>query len=186
LPRPLSLVRPVREGVRVQKLYKRTGGALYYHEAWASGSKIIEHWGVAGDRGQTTEHRLPKKADPESAMAKVLGTAVAQGYVPVDEIGEATLLIEYAVEGFGTPADLKKRQALEERMNETLGWTGLGNCDGGSIGSGTMEVCCIVVDFVVAKRVIEADLAGTKFADFTRIYDENAEPGTAADLGNDN
>ena len=43
-----------------------------------------------------------------------------------------------------------------------------------------MEVCCFVADFEVAKRVIETDLAGTKFADFTRIYDENAEPGAVA------
>ena len=146
------------------KLYKRIDGVLHFHEAWASGSKIVEHWGVAGERGQTAEHKLPKKTDPKSAVADVLGKAVAQGYAPVDEIGEATLLIEYAVEGFGTPADLKKRNALQDRMNETLGWTGLGICDGGSIGSGTMEVCCFVADFVVAKRVIEADLAGTKWS----------------------
>lgn len=38
-----------------------------------------------------------------------------------------------------------------------------------------MEVCCFVVDFEIAKRVIEADLAGTEFSDFTRIYDENAD-----------
>ena len=60
-------------------------------------------------------------------------------------------------------------------MNETLGWAGLGHCDGGSIGSDTMEVCCFVVDFDIAKSVIEADLQGTEFADFTRIYDEGAE-----------
>ena len=46
---------------------------------------------------------------------------------------------------------------------------------GGSIGSGTMEVCCFVVDFELAKTVIEADLKDTEFADFTRIYDEEAE-----------
>ncbi|WP_244951636.1 hypothetical protein [Pseudoalteromonas luteoviolacea] len=60
-------------------------------------------------------------------------------------------------------------------MNETLGWTGLGHCDGGSIGSGTMEVCNYVVDFKVAKTVIENDLKGTEFENYTRIYDENAE-----------
>jgi predicted DNA-binding WGR domain protein len=167
----------------VLKLYKRIDGVLHYHEAWVAGGKIIEHWGVAGERGQTKQHKLPNKGDPETAVAEVLRDAVSQGYVPVDEIGESTLLIEYAVEGFGTPADLEKRHALEDRMNETLGWTGLGNCDGGSIGSGTMEVCCFVADFEVARRVIGADLAGTKFADFTRIYDENAEPGAAADGG---
>jgi hypothetical protein len=57
-------------------------------------------------------------------------------------------------------------------MNETLGWTGLGNCDGGSTGSETMEVCCFVVDFKTAKRVIEEDLSESKFSDFKRIYAE--------------
>ncbi|HEY1717808.1 MAG TPA: hypothetical protein VGH42_05860, partial [Verrucomicrobiae bacterium] len=61
---------------------------------------------------------------------------------------------EYAIEGMGNATDLKKRHGLEERMNETLGWTGLGLCDGGSIGSGTMEVCCYVVDFQIAKDAI--------------------------------
>ncbi len=58
-------------------------------------------------------------------------------------------------------------------MNETLGWTGLGNCDGGSIGSGTMEVCCFVADFEVAKSVIAANLKGTEFENYTRNYNEN-------------
>jgi hypothetical protein len=75
----------------------------------------------------------------------------------------ATLLIEYAVDGMGTGEDIDKRHALEERMGETLGWTGLGACDGGSIGSGTMEVCCFVAEFDLAKRVIKADLAVTEF-----------------------
>jgi len=85
----------------------------------------------------------------------------------------AILLVEYAIEGFGTPQDLAKRHALEDRMGETLGWTGLGACDGGSIGSGTMEVCCYVADFDIAKRVIEADLKGTEYGDYTRIYRED-------------
>jgi predicted DNA-binding WGR domain protein len=159
----------------VLKLYKRIDHILHYREAWVAGRKIIEHWGIAGERGQTAEHKLPSKSDPEKAVAEVLKSAMDQGYVELEEIGEITLLIEYAVEGFGSAADLKKRHALEERMNETLGWTGLGNCDGGSIGSGTMEVCCFVADFEIAKRVIEEDLAGTKFADYTRIFNEDSE-----------
>ncbi|MGH8498656.1 MAG: hypothetical protein ACRERV_07615, partial [Methylococcales bacterium] len=71
-------------------------------------------------------------------------------------------------------ADLKKRHSLEDRLNDLLGWTGLGNFDGGSIGSGSMEVCCYVVDFDIAKAAIESELAGTKFADYSRIYDEDA------------
>ncbi len=159
----------------MDKLYKRIDDALHYHEAWESGGKIIEHWGLVGERGQTIGHKLPNGADPEAKIADILEKSVANDYVSAEEIGETTLLIEYEVDGFGNSEDLEKRSALEDRMNELLGWTGLGNCDGGSIGSGTMEVCCFVVDFEIAKRVIEADLAGTEFADFSRIYDENAE-----------
>lgn len=73
----------------------------------------------------------------------------------------------------GTAIDLKKRHALENKMNGILGWAGLGHCDGGSIGSGTMEVCCFVVDFPIAKRVIEEKLKETEFSDYSRIFDEN-------------
>ena len=83
-------------------------------------------------------------------------------------------MIEYEIDGGGDSDDLSKRHRLEERMNETLGWTGLGMCDGGSIGSGTMEVCCIVVDFLAAKSVIERELEGTEFSNFARIYDEGS------------
>jgi hypothetical protein len=71
--------------------------------------------------------------------------------------------------------DLEKRTRLQSRMNKTLGWTGLGHCDGGSIGSGTMEVCCMVVDFVIAKEVIAKDLINTEFSDYLTIFDENAQ-----------
>jgi hypothetical protein len=83
-------------------------------------------------------------------------------------------MIEYKVDGMGTDANLQKRRALQNRMDHVLGWVGIGECDGGSIGSGTMEVCCFVVDFYIAKAVIEANLKGTEFDDYERIYEENA------------
>ena len=98
--------------------------------------------------------------------------AYAKGFTEVDLDDHAILLVEYAVDGFGTPQDLDKRHRLQDRLNETLGWTGLGYCDGGSIGSDTMEAACYVVDFEVAKAAVEKDLRGTEFEDFTRIYDE--------------
>ena len=74
-----------------------------------------------------------------------------------------------------TPEDVEKRTRLEDRMNEFLGWNGLGHCDGWSIGSGVMEVCCYVIDFKTAKHAIAEDLAGTEFENYTRISDENEE-----------
>ena len=71
-------------------------------------------------------------------------------------------------------ADVVPFPVVEDGLTESLGWTGLGYCDGGSIGSGTMEACCFVVDFDIAKVVLSRELAGTRFSDYTTIYDEDA------------
>ena len=156
------------------KLYKRIELVLHYHEAWAQGSMITEHWGKVGARGETAEHKRNKKLSEEDNLKQVLSEPLAEGYEPIDDDDFEILLIEYAVEGMGNAEELNKRHALEGRMNETLGWTGLGHCDGGSIGSGAMEVCCFVVDFKIAKRIIEDDLKDTNFADYSRIINERA------------
>jgi hypothetical protein len=65
--------------------------------------------------------------------------------------------------------DLDLRNAIMAHLDEALGWAGLGHCDGGSIGSGAMEVACVVVDADIAQRVIEAALDGSPFPRFSRI-----------------
>jgi hypothetical protein len=156
------------------KLYKFTDQEKLYWETWDNddGTHTV-HWGVLGTRGdsKTIKSSLLKKAT--RIIQNEIDQMVSTGYAPFDD-DEFILLIEYKIDGMGTTEDLDKRHRLQERMSETLGWTGLGNCDGGSIGSGTMEVCNFVVDFELAKKVIEEDLAGTEFEDYARIYDENA------------
>jgi hypothetical protein len=51
-------------------------------------------------------------------------------------------------------------------LEAALSDRGLGYCDGGSIGSGTMEVFCIVVDRAIAKRVIATILAECGYNEF--------------------
>jgi hypothetical protein len=156
----------------VIKLYKRVDGRLQYHEAWLDEGIITEHWGTVGDHGSSQEHPAPPHKSEKAALREVLKSALDSGYEPIGDEQTSIVLIEYEIDGFGTPADLEKRHALESRMNETLGWTGVGHCDGGSIGSGSMEVTCVVVDADIAKRVIEDDLKGTEFSDYSRIYQE--------------
>ena len=81
------------------------------------------------------------------------------------------LLIEYNVEGWDVAAITNKRYALEERMQALLPQLNLGFCESSSTGNGTIEVCCFVIDYDLAKSAIEHDLAGTEFADYSRIYD---------------
>lgn len=159
------------------KLYRRRAddGQLAYHEAWVHDGEVTEHWGVVGDRGETKVHRIKRGEDGDEVVERVLAPARAAGFDEIEEEDHRVLLIEYSIDGTGTAKDLEKRHALQERMDDVLGWTGLGHCDGGSIGSGTMEVCCFVVDSEIARKVTAADLAGTKFAGYTRIFDEGAD-----------
>ncbi len=155
------------------KLYKRMpSGKVRYHEAWTRGSKVVEHWGELGKRGQVKEHKRAAGSREKAALERVLAAARARGFKELEDL--RTLIIEYRLDSWGKSSDLGRRAEIEDRMNELLGWTGLGHCDGGSIGSGSMEVCCLVVDFALARDVIERDLRGSPFADYSRIYDEDA------------
>jgi hypothetical protein len=157
------------------KLYKSTDDQLHYWETWDHDEKTgIVHWGVIGDRGHQEAIKSGMLRPFHEKIQKLVNKRIEDDYRPIDDGEVFTLLIEYAINGMGSAEHLDKRHRLEDRLNETLGWTGLGHCDGGSIGSGTMEVCCLVVDFETAKRVIERDVVGTEFADYTRIFDENA------------
>ncbi len=159
------------------KLYKGTTSGVLYHEAWSGDCTITEHWGKLGDLGSTRDHILTEADDPNEVIEAVLAPARANGFTELNDGDLQLLLIEYRIQGMGSTADLDKRQALEDRMNEVLGWVGLGQCEGGNIGYGTMEVCCLVVDFELARSLIEADLAGSVFEDYSRIFVEGAEAG---------
>jgi len=153
-------------------LYKKIDNQLHYWEIWENDQGSISvYWGVVGQQGETKT----VEADSKKIISKQIKEHQLMGYreIPVDDM--AILLIEYPVDGWGTPEDLNKRYALQERMQDILPPLGLGFCDGGSIGSGTMEVCCFVVDFDLAKSVIEKDLKDTEFADYSQIYNENAD-----------
>ena len=147
-----------------------------YWETWDNedGSHTV-HWGTLGTQGQSKSVRRTLFKKAESIIQSEIDSLVKDGFVPIDPEDHSILLIEYKIDNMGATSDLDKRYALEDRMNETLGWTGLGNCDGGSIGPGTMEVCCFVVDFDIAKTVIEDDLADTDYSDYVRIYDESTD-----------
>jgi predicted DNA-binding WGR domain protein len=151
------------------KLYKRLEGVLHYHEAWSDDEEIIEHWGKVGTRGDLSRHNFPPGLDEEEAIDQVLREAREKGFRELDETEVTFLVIEFEIAQNESSADLEKRHELESRLDELLGWTGLGHCDGGSIGSGSMEVACLVVDVDIAKQVIATDLAGTKFSDYRRF-----------------
>lgn len=155
------------------KLYRFTDGKKEYWETWENGdSSHTIHWGILGTRGESHTLSSQEPGKVEIVIQREIDARIAEGFRPIEPDAHFPIIIEYAVEGMGSIDDIDKRQRLDERMNETLGWTGLGACDGSSMGSGTMEVFNFGVDFALAKEVIEHDLAGTEFANYTLIYGE--------------
>jgi len=158
------------------KLYKKIDDKLHYWETWDKDTKTgIVHWGEVGTQGQDKEVNSGILKNYATKIRKEIDEKIKEGYAEFDEESYAFLEIEYKIDGFGTEQDLDKRHRLEGKMNEVLGWTGLGHTDGGSIGSGTMEVGCIVVDFEIAKKVVEESLKNTEYENYTRIFNMGAE-----------
>ena len=152
------------------KLYKLFDGERHYWETWEENEQTgIMHWGKVGDIGQSKEVTSGFLSNFKSTIQKEIAQKLLKGYAEIKEEHGSFLEIQYRIDGFGSPDDLNKRHRLEAKMNEDLGWTGLGYCDGGSIGSDSMEVGCIVVDFELAKRIIEEKLKDTEFADYSGI-----------------
>jgi hypothetical protein len=161
----------------VLKLYRLSDGQADYWETWQdpSGDHII-HWGELGTEGENKT--IPRGLFGGGLKAVEQETAEMRfrGFAEIDADDHLFLIVEFPISGdMGSEAELDKLHRLEASLNEILGWTGLGECDGNSIGSGTMEAACSVVDFEVAKRVIEQRLIGTEFADYSRIYKEGGE-----------
>lgn len=158
------------------KLYKFTPDSNEYWETWDEApDRYLVHWGELGTRGQSKIVEAPNSVQARQKIEKQIEAARANGFVEIPIEDHAVLVIEYAIEGmWGVDGDLEKRYRLQDRMNQTLGWTGLGECEGGSIGSGRMDVDCRVVDYEIAESVIDADLVDTEFENYFRIYNESA------------
>ena len=158
------------------KLYKQIDSKLHYWETWdTDDNSAIVHWGIVGDTGEQKEVKSGLLSSFKKAVQKEIDQKLKEGYTEFHDDKVFFLEVEYEIDGFGTEENLDKRHRLEERLNELLGWTGLGHVDGGSIGSGTMEAGCVVVDFEIAKRVIEHDLKATEFGNYSRIYHMNED-----------
>jgi hypothetical protein len=151
------------------KFYRRTDDGLLYREAWANGFNVVEHWGRCGERGEVKEHAAESSEQVALTLGSIANDALQAGFKPISEKRMKMLIVEYPIENAMSEA-VQRRHQLEDQFNELVGWLGLGHLDGGSIGSGTMEVALVVVDFEIARVALEKATVGTVLAGFTRIY----------------
>ena len=134
----------IRRVFQMHKLYKTVGHSLRYWEIWEHDETTVVHSGVVGDAGEVSY--IPNDSAAQEVIERQAARLREEGYAKRENASLFVLLIRYQIDGMGSVADLDKRHKIEELMDECLGWTGLGHCDGGDIGGGDMNICCFVVD----------------------------------------
>ncbi len=158
------------------KLYRKSNAVIEYWEAWSSSIEITIHWGTLGDKGESRELPLEPGVNPDETIKREAKPIRASGFKPLKRSETHIVVIQYKLEGSGATTDLAKRVEIEALMDECLGWTGLGHCDGGDIGSGEMNVFCIVADATIAEPVIVRELKSKGFLEGAviaeRVMDE--------------
>jgi predicted DNA-binding WGR domain protein len=154
----------------VLKLYRSDAGEVVYWEVWDSGdSSLTVHWGRTGTTGESKEVSLEHGEDAEERITTEASQMLAGGYRewPEDEL--ATIVVQYPLERHKrVKKGIEKRMnAIELRVNETLGWTGLGHCADvdysveftAGVELGQLTVIARAVDAAMALEAIRTDLA---------------------------
>jgi predicted DNA-binding WGR domain protein len=136
------------------KLVKQDGAAVQYWEVWNDEGTLTVHYGTIGDIGTAEEWEAD---NPEETMKELAEAKLKEGYTYLDEDSLTEFVIQYRYEDDEQQA-LDARYYVEDLMNECLGWTGNGYCDGGDIGEGIMNIYCFVVDAGIAAQTIKEEL----------------------------
>lgn len=158
------------------RLFKRdeTGRVAAYHEVWVDlkPRRIVEHWGMVGTRGESDTHRVKLLRSLEKQVDDLLDPARALGFTEIEPGEYQTLVVEYLLSDTWRRDDELKIRAAEDALTEVLGWTGLGSCEGETLTDTAIELTCRVLDPALAEIRIAEQMAGTEFADYSRIYQE--------------
>jgi len=149
----------------VLKLYKQVAGAFLYWEGWDHDGTVTIHWGQVGDRGNNRDYRAQPREDPETVIDREARAPRADGYEEIPIESHAQLIVQYRLAGWGGVDDLQKRERVEDALNDCLGWTGNGYCDGGDIGSGTINAFSFVIDPILATHSIVTALRACNLLD---------------------
>jgi hypothetical protein len=95
-----------------------------------------------------------RESKPESRALRPNAPTEELTFVGASDDEMDRIVIQYRITGDRNGPDHDRRIAIENFLHECLTGAGLGNCDGGDIGSGTMNIFCFVSDSKKALKVI--------------------------------
>lgn len=150
-------------------MIKQVNDEVFYWESWKDGKTIVIHYGTVGDTGETEEKKLGLFQKAEKIMDELAEEKANQGFEYLDEDELFELVIQYSYEENEMKETLEKRHAVENLIDECLGWTGNGACDGGDIGSGAANIFNYVVNVEKATKIIIGELENNNLLEGVKI-----------------
>lgn len=142
------------------KLYKEENGTIHYFEIWIDEENTLtSHEGILGEIGETesfAEPDSPEYLPPRIAMAKAIKTYQDLGYSEVFK--QTELIIQYPLSTKNKYTIINEQaEAVEACLNNCLGWTGNGHCDGNDLNDEAATFFCYVIDKDIAiETILEA------------------------------
>lgn len=116
---------------------------------------MVIHWGKLGEPGLSETLAATSGEAAEALIERESRSPRLQGFAEIDIDDHVQVIVQFKTDhDWGDSADLEKRHRVEDILNECLGWSGNGHCDGGDIGSGTINAFSFVVDPQLAQETI--------------------------------
>lgn len=154
------------DAVEMVKMYKHIDNRIDYFEVWLNDDvSLTIHQGTLGDTGETEDIIYDEEGDlpVEVAMAEIVAVQEGKGYSQLDNLTE--VVVQYQLNS--------KVKGIEENiealLNECLGWTGNGHCEGVDVASDTINFFCYVVEKQIATRTILETLIEESYFDGVKI-----------------
>ena len=171
-----------KEALISQTLYYRFASRIEYWNVWVENRNeketVIIFQGIVGQLGEETiVATAPNSTAWETARVES-GKKRRQGYAPLDEEAEVWFDVICRIDDLKTFSEYSKdicyHQKLVSLLIDILVPTFAGDVDIPLPRPGDIEIPCSVIDFKIAKELIEKELAGTEFQNFEiRMVDKN-------------
>jgi len=137
-------INPVKRQGLFSHYIKDLNESPIYREAWFNNGKLYFHEGKIGQKGILKTSDVPLQL-AYKVIESFNNQAIRDNFVAMTSEHLKSLVIRFTVDGFGTSPQLAIRHELEDIIDEALGWTGNGRCNGGDAGSGTQQLDCQVL-----------------------------------------
>lgn len=139
------------------QLTKRNGSDTFYKTIYTEGRVIVQHQGIVGawvKEEDVNEIRVSRFKRLGRQILQLVEELERQGYRELQETDYTELVVQFRYDAGQEEEALERRHMMEEMIDEGLLHTGNGSCEGGDIGSGTMNIYYHVVDVEAAVALI--------------------------------